>query len=110
MLLLAGLGPAYAADANVRVMVVGDIKPGVYGRVDLRGAAPPPLLHAEPMIIVKQVRAEPLPAIYLHVPPAHAKDWAKHCRNYSACNAPVFFVKSAEYETEKPKADKKQEK
>jgi hypothetical protein len=36
--------------------------------------------------------------IYLHVPPGHAKNWRKHCHEYHACNRPVYFVRSKEYE------------
>jgi hypothetical protein len=34
----------------------------------------------------------------MHVPPGHARNWAKHCGKYGACNRPVYFVMSAEYE------------
>jgi hypothetical protein len=36
--------------------------------------------------------------IYLHVPPDHAKDWRKHCREYNACAQPVYFVQDGWYE------------
>jgi hypothetical protein len=38
--------------------------------------------------------------IYLHVPPEHAHDWARHCHKYHACDRPVYFVKSEEYARE----------
>ena len=37
------------------------------------------------------------PPIYLHVPPGHAKDWAKHCGKYDACGHRVLFVQEAWY-------------
>lgn len=109
-LLLSPLVPAFAADVDVRVMIYSDVAPGVYGRVDLRGAPPPPVVYAEPRIIVRQVRAKPVEPIYLHVPPGHAKDWGKHCRKYGACNVPVYFVNSDEYKPKKAKKEKKEKK
>ena len=91
MTMIAGL----AAAQDVRVTISGEVAPGVYGRVDI-GSRPPPLVFPQPVVVVRQARA-PAP-IYLHVPPGHAKNWSKHCRKYDACNRPVYFVKSAEYE------------
>lgn len=97
VLMLGFAGACLAADTAVKVIAVGDIKPGVYGKVDLKGAPPPPTVNMEPVIMVKQVRVEPPAPIYLHVPPDQVKNWDKECRKYSACNVPVFFVKSAEF-------------
>jgi hypothetical protein len=90
--LLAG-----AADVDVRVILSGEVAPGVYGRVDIGSSRPPPLLYAEPVIVTRRPGPPPGP-IYLHVPPGHAKHWSKHCQRYDACGRPVYFVKSAEYE------------
>jgi hypothetical protein len=88
--------PASAADIELRVILSGEVAPGVYGRVDIGTAPPPPLLYAKPVIIVRQPGPPPGP-IYLHVPPGHAKHWSKHCHQYNACGRPVYFVKSQEY-------------
>lgn len=93
MLLLAFVSAAAAA-ADVHVSVGGEIKPGVYGRIDI-GSAPPPLVYAQPVVIVEQPRA--VRPVYMHVPPGHAKNWGKHCHKYNACSQPVYFVKSSEY-------------
>lgn len=90
------LAPALAQD--VRVTISGEIAPGVYGRVDISNRPKPPLVYAQPVIIVKQPHAAVMSPIYMHVPPGHAKNWSKHCKRYNACNQPVYFVKSAEYE------------
>jgi len=90
---------ASAGDVNIDVAITGEIAPGVYGRIDLGGRPPPPLVYAAPVIVEPPpayVVAEP--PIYLHVPPGHAKNWRKHCHEYHACNRQVYFVKSAEYE------------
>jgi len=103
MLLLAPMALAQAAD--VRVILSGEVAPGVYGRVDIGSSPPPPVVYEKPVIITRQPVVEPKP-IYLHVPPGHAKHWSKHCQKYNACGVPVYFVKSAEYEPKKPKKEK----
>jgi hypothetical protein len=95
-LLLAGPAVCSAGGLNVNVMLSGEVAPGVYGQVQLGNAPPPPLVYEQPMIIEPQ--AAPPPAIYLHVPPGHAKNWHKYCHQYNACNRPVYFVRSQEYE------------
>jgi hypothetical protein len=97
--LALGASAASAADVRVGVSISGEIQPGVYGRVDISNRpAPPPLVYPQPVIIVKQPHTAYMSPIYMHVPPGHAKDWAKHCHRYNACNQPVYFVRSAEYE------------
>jgi hypothetical protein len=91
----AGAGLCRAGDLDIHVMVSGQVAPGIYGQVQLGGGPPPPLVYAQPMLIEPQ--PSPLPAVYLHVPPGHAKNWRKHCHEYHACNRPVYFVRSAEY-------------
>jgi hypothetical protein len=95
---LLGVVPAFAAaaDVDLRVIVAGEVAPGVYGRVEFGTAPPPPVLHAKPVIIARPSGPPPGP-VYLHVPPGHAKHWSKHCKKYNACGVPVYFVKSEEY-------------
>jgi hypothetical protein len=107
--LLLQLSPLNAANAETRVIISSDVRPGIYGRVDIGGAPPPPLVYAEPVVVVRQPQSVQVQPIYLHVPPGHAKHWSKHCREYNACGVPVYFVKSAEYETKKPKKEKKKD-
>src|ERR1700676_829663 len=96
---LAGAGVGRAGDLGINVILSGQVAPGVYGQVQLGNAAPPPVVYAQPMLIEPQQYAyAPPPPVYLHVPPGHAKNWRKHCREYNACNRPVFFIRSAEYE------------
>src|SRR5258708_10163700 len=101
----------HAADVNIRVIVPGDLQPGVYGRVDFGSAPPPPVLYEQPVIIVKNTRPQPVAPLYLHVPPGPATNWSKHCRKYGASDLPVLFVRSAEYEPGyKPKKEKQEKK
>lgn len=93
---LASAGVARAGDLGINVILSGQVAPGVYGQVQLGNAPPPPVVYAQPMLIEPQ--AAPPPPVYLHVPPGHARNWRKHCHEYNACNRPVYFVRSAEYE------------
>jgi hypothetical protein len=90
-LLLAAAGGAYA-QAYVNATVGGELAPGVYGRINIGNAPPPPLIYAEPVIIHRPAVVVPRAPIYLYVPPGHAKNWGKHCGRYNACNQPVYFV------------------
>ncbi len=89
---------AVAGDVGVDVTIRGEIVPGVYGRVDLTNRERPPVVYAQPVVIERPPPHVVVEPIYLHVPPGHAKNWRKHCHEYHACNRPVYFVKSAEYE------------
>jgi hypothetical protein len=96
--LVAGAGVSHAGGLDVRIMLSGQVVPGVYGQVNIGGDAPPPVVYAQPMVIEPQYA--PPPPIYLHVPPDHARNWRVHCHEYNACNRPVYFVRSREYEPE----------
>lgn len=93
---VAALAGCVHPGVNVGVRASGEIAPGVYGRIDVRNRPPPPVLYPQPVIILQQPRHSA--PVYLHVPPGHARDWAKHCHKYDACATPVYFVKSREYE------------
>lgn len=95
-LLLAGVGASRAGDLDVHVILSGQVAPGVYGQVQFGSEPPPPVVYAQPMLIAPP--PTPLPPVYLHVPPGHAKNWRKYCHEYHACNRPVYFVRSAEYD------------
>lgn len=107
LFLLSLAAAAQAADVDVRVILHADVRPGVYGRVDLGSAPPPPVVYTQPVLVMKPARPVQPQPVYLHVPPGHAKNWKKHCHKYNACGTPVYFVKSAEYE---PKKKKKKDK
>ena len=106
---------AQAATPYANASIEGALSPGVYGRIEIGTAPPPPLIYAQPVIIYRNpvVVQQPL---YLHVPPGHAKKWSKHCAKYNACGQPVYFVRvdgdegfeRARYEDYKQKKDKKE--
>jgi hypothetical protein len=89
----------HADDLGIKVVVEGEIQPGVYGRVELGNDSHPDLVYTQPRVIVVEKDHHYSP-VYLHVPPGHAKHWDKHCSKYNACNRPVYFIKSAEYEVD----------
>jgi hypothetical protein len=90
-----------AQSISINAAISGQLAPGVYGQVVLGNHPPPPVVYAQPMLVqpAPVIVGAPAPEpIYLHVPPGHAKNWSKHCHEYHACDRPVYFVKSAEYE------------
>jgi hypothetical protein len=92
---------AEAQNVSVNAVITGEVVPGVYGQVVLGSQPPPPVVYQQPVVVQPPavvVGAPPAEPIYLHVPPGHAKHWSKHCHEYHACNRPVYFVRSAEYE------------
>jgi len=94
------LGPAFApaasaAEVGVSVQVG---QPGFYGRIDIGNVARPVLVYPEPILVQPAPVAVVRQPIYLHVPPGHAKNWAKHCNRYAACGQPVYFVQEQWYE------------
>ena len=98
ILIAAGLALAASSALATEVSVSITMgQPGYYGRLDIGGFPPPPLIYAEPVII------QPVPVgvvrqpVYMHVPPGHAKDWGKHCRKYNACGQPIYFVQDRWY-------------
>lgn len=91
-LVLSGWGASHAADAYVNATVGGVLAPGVYGRIDIGNAPPPPVLYPQPVIITRPAVVVQQPPLYLYVPPGHAKNWRKHCARYNACDRPVYFA------------------
>ena len=89
-------GVLHADPVVIRLGSNGEVSPGKYGQVQFGNAPPPPVLYAQPVIIKRQSVVAGAP-LYLHVPPSHAKKWARYCQRYNACNRQVYFVKSAEY-------------
>ncbi|MBV9317070.1 MAG: hypothetical protein JOZ34_06360 [Gammaproteobacteria bacterium] len=90
-----------AQNVSFNATISGQVVPGVYGQVAIGNGPPPPVVYAQPVIAQPApviVGAAPVEPIYLHVPPGHAKNWHKHCHEYQACERPVYFVKSEEYQ------------
>lgn len=89
------LGAAAQADRDYRNVTTGaTLRPGVYGRIALRGnAPPPPVIYPQPVLAnssIDRVQREP---VYLYVPPGQVRKWKQHCAKWSACDEPVLFVR-----------------
>jgi hypothetical protein len=101
-LAVAAVAPlAQAQNVSFNAIISGQVVPGVYGQVAIGNGPPPPVVYAQPVIAQPSpviVGAAPVEPIYLHVPPGHAKNWHKHCHEYHACERPVYFVRSEEYQ------------
>lgn len=96
-LLLSSL-VAHAGQPIINLNVGGQLAPGVYGEVQFGNAPPPPVVYAQPRVVVRDPRYQEMEPLYLAVPPGHARNWRKHCRDYDACGRRVYFVRSEEYE------------
>ena len=93
---IGAVSPASAADVGVSISVS---QPGVYGRVDIGRFPQPAVVVQQPIYIERPVRlVSPPQPVYLWVPPGHQKHWSKHCGEYNACGAPVYFVRDEWYQ------------
>ncbi len=88
-LAVAAAAPALAADVGVSI---GIAQPGVYGRIDIGTAPPPPVVYAQPVVIAARPYAVQRAPIYLYVPVEQQRHWARYCGRYAACGQPVYFV------------------
>ena len=96
-IMLAATTQVLAADVGVSISVG---QPGFYGHIDIGGFPRPQLVYRTPVIIQPVPVGMVRPAIYLHVPPGHSKNWRKHCYKYNACGQPVYFVQDTWYNDE----------
>ncbi|MFA6063555.1 MAG: hypothetical protein WC736_13270 [Gallionella sp.] len=96
VMLVATLSPpAQAADVGVSLSIG---QPGFYGRLDMGDYPPPQLLYRQPRMIERSdIHRAP---VYLRVPPGHARNWRRHCRDYNACDEQVYFVQENWYQRE----------
>ena len=94
-ILAAATVPALAADVGVSISIG---QPGFYGQIDIGGYPPPQLIYRQPRVMYRAAMNRP--PVYLHVPPGHAKNWRKHCREYNACGERVYFVQNNWYDRE----------
>lgn len=93
-LLLAAAGAADAQQhAYVNVTTGGPLRPGVYGRIEVRDAPPPPLLSPRPVVASKELAPPRLEPVYLYVPAGQVRRWSRYCDRYDACERPVYFVR-----------------
>jgi hypothetical protein len=92
-LLLAGTSIALA-EVGVSIDFA---QPGIHGRIDIGGLPVPRLYFRDPLQISPVRIGVHLDPIYLYVPYDHARRWSRHCREYRACDRPVYFIHEAWY-------------
>lgn len=91
MVLAAAAGHAGAGYVNTTAG--GPLRPGVYGRIEIRKAAPPPVIYDKPVVASQAILPASVKPIYLYVPPGQVRKWTRHCSKYQACDLPVYFVR-----------------
>ena len=89
------LAAAAQGDADYRnVTAGGQLRPGVYGRIEVpRHAPPPPVIYPDPVRAngsLERVNRRP---VYLYVPPGQVRKWKQNCARWRACEEPVLFVR-----------------
>jgi hypothetical protein len=93
-LALAALAAQAQGDDYRNTTAGGPLRPGVYGRIQVRAqAAPPPVIYPEPVLAnstIERVQRQP---VYLYVPPGQVRKWKQSCAKWSACDQPVLFVR-----------------
>ena len=87
--------PTLAADVGISVSIG---QPGFYGRLDIGDYPQPQVIYRQPIVIERVPMGRP--PVYMRVPPGHAKNWRKHCREYNACGERVYFVQDDWYSRE----------
>lgn len=97
LFLLQTSSTVFAGDLGVNVILAGELRPGMYGQVEI-GDARPVVVYERPRVVHVERRYAHARPVYLHVPPGHARYWSSHCGAYHACGRPVYFVRSEEYE------------
>lgn len=98
--MFAGMLLAAAAGADARqphpyvnVTAGGPLRAGVYGRIEVRDAPPPPLFSPRPLVASKALGLPPQEPLYLYLPAGQVRKWPLHCQRWHACERPVYFVR-----------------
>jgi hypothetical protein len=94
-LVLAGAAVAQGNPAHQNVTAGGPLRPGVYGRIVLKGkqVPPPPVIYPQPVIASSAVLPAGVQPVYLYVPPGQVRKWKQNCAQWKACDEPVLFVR-----------------
>jgi hypothetical protein len=87
-------GSAAATPLKYRnVTAGGELRAGVYGRIDPGRAAPPPVIYERPMVAAAVLVPPGTQPVYLYVPSGQVRKWNQHCGKWKACEVPVYFVR-----------------
>lgn len=92
--LLGVLAATSAAASDLRNLTTGGpLRPGIYGRIEVRGATPPPVIYSQPVVAGHAFIAASARPVYLYVPPGQVRKWKDNCARWSACDQPVLFIR-----------------
>ncbi|MCG2593230.1 hypothetical protein LZ009_10600 [Ramlibacter sp. XY19] len=92
--LLGVLAAAPAAASDLRnVTTGGPLRPGIYGRIEVRGTTPPPVIYSQPVLAGRGFIPATARPVYLYVPPGQVRKWKDNCARWSACDQPVLFIR-----------------
>ena len=94
-LLVAGGAAAQANPGHHNVTTGEAMRPGIYGRIVLKGkdVPPPPVIYAQPVIASSAIVPADAKPVYLYVPPGQVRKWKRNCARWKACDEPVLFVR-----------------
>ena len=81
------------SDACRNLTAGGTLRPGVYGRIAVKGKAAPPVIYQQPVIANEAIVPGSVKPMYLYVPPGQVRKWKQSCARWSACDQPVLFVR-----------------
>jgi len=97
-ILLAGAAVGAWAEPGYRNVTTGaPLRPGIYGRIVLKGQVqPPPVIYDKPVIASQATVPLGVQPVYLYVPPGQVRKWKQNCVRWSACDEPVLFVRVAD--------------
>jgi hypothetical protein len=91
---IAATMKANAQEPNLRNATTGGpLRAGVYGRVEVRGTTPPPVIYSQPVIATQVLVPASAQPTYLYVPSGQVRKWKQHCAKWQACDQPVLFVR-----------------
>ena len=70
------------------------LRPGVYGRIEVKAQVPPPpVIYDRPQIASQAIVPAGAQPVYLYVPPGQVRKWKQNCARWAACDEPVLFVR-----------------
>jgi hypothetical protein len=95
LLAVSAAAACTGAAAEYRNLTTGAaLRPGVYGRIVLKGKAmPPPVIYDQPVIASQPLVPAASKPVYLYVPPGQVRKWKQNCARWGACDEPVLFVR-----------------
>jgi hypothetical protein len=92
--MVAAGGAAAQTSSDWRnVTAGGPLKPGIYGRIVIKGPSAPPVIYPQPVIASEAVVPPGVQPVYLYVPPGQVRKWKQNCAKWQACEQPVLFVR-----------------